>query len=818
MDMKKTAKKIGALVTGASMLGATIMGATALDLSSYPAPFVSNGVFSGKIVVGAKAATSDVVGAIDLAASLQADSTSSSEVEVPGVAGVASVNGDTAEFKTGSDVLSIGEELADVKQTFTQTDLEALKAGVLNTGVSNTPVKQYLKFGDTTMKVLYEEDTDNDVLGDFLKVDDGTQLFEYHMEFTEGAESDVDSGSLEDMEDEVVTMLGAPFTITQATVSGSEISLELLGGQVADVLRDGETKTYTIDGVDYEITAVFISEDGSAKLSVNGVVTKELEEGETEVLGDDVTVGIQSVLTNNREGLVEFYLGANKVTMTDSNFNNAIYNEEGSVEVREESVDDEDLIIKIDNVSSTRKKLQYIKYSVNATDDLYVPAGKGLRSFLEDNEYAMLTDTWDVLYTGLVKVGDSKIEFNAKSDYAYELAFENLDGDKYSFPLVTDEDNTYKWGDSDDDFWFTENNNATLVNANAPISDNDYFIVSDRASSTTEDKALTNVLRYQSISTSDSTVTFKDLAGGDIVVSYTGTLGSTAAGELIVGGASHDFEIATNENLRIDLDAAGDVAGGDEVFAVTRGGAILEFGSQTANTTATTGTTNVTVRTPASQFDETSSGPEESFVTVTNAGTEQVDLTVSLDGAGSFADDPEDDDYQRGYTNYGAFFELYSPSGSNEADELTISYPLAQRSAQVFVTAGVVDYKAGEMGADGKLMTDKVNPISVGLAVLDTEAPAVGSAKMIVVGGPCVNTVAAELMGNPADCTAGFMPGKAVIKFFESKNALLVAGYSAQDTLGASYVLADSEDYKLSGSEVEVVVADLNTITVNKVN
>ena len=38
--------------------------------------------------------------------------------------------------------------------------------------------------------------------------------------------------------------------------------------------------------------------------------------------------------------------------------------------------------------------------------------------------------------------------------------------------------------------------------------------------------------------------------------------------------------------------------------------------------------------------------------------------------------------------------------------------------------------------------------------------------------------------------------------------------YSAQDTLGASYVLADYEDYALSGDEVEVVVASLQDISV----
>jgi hypothetical protein len=58
-----------------------------------------------------------------------------------------------------------------------------------------------------------------------------------------------------------------------------------------------------------------------------------------------------------------------------------------------------------------------------------------------------------------------------------------------------------------------------------------------------------------------------------------------------------------------------------------------------------------------------------------------------------------------------------------------------------------------------------------------------------------------------------------MLKYFDrnTRSALLVAGYSAQDTLGASYVLADHEDYDLDGDEVEVVVASLSDITVNTV-
>jgi S-layer protein (TIGR01564 family) len=94
MNIKKTVKKVAALVAGATMMGATIMGAMAYDLSNYPEPFVKNGVADAKIVVGEKAATQDVVGAIDLAASLQADAKTTSVIDVPGAAGEVSLSGD----------------------------------------------------------------------------------------------------------------------------------------------------------------------------------------------------------------------------------------------------------------------------------------------------------------------------------------------------------------------------------------------------------------------------------------------------------------------------------------------------------------------------------------------------------------------------------------------------------------------------------------------------------------------------------------------------------------------------------------------------
>ncbi|MFP4196004.1 MAG: S-layer protein, partial [Candidatus Woesearchaeota archaeon] len=97
MNVKKNVKKVFAMATGVALMGATMAGALAYDLSDYPQPFVDKdeGTFDGAIVVGEDAATADVVGAIDIAASLQAQATK--EVTVEGSSSVSVEGGEEIE-------------------------------------------------------------------------------------------------------------------------------------------------------------------------------------------------------------------------------------------------------------------------------------------------------------------------------------------------------------------------------------------------------------------------------------------------------------------------------------------------------------------------------------------------------------------------------------------------------------------------------------------------------------------------------------------------------------------------------------------------
>jgi len=113
--------------------------------------------------------------------------------------------------------------------------------------------------------------------------------------------------------------------------------------------------------------------------------------------------------------------------------------------------------------------------------------------------------------------------------------------------------------------------------------------------------------------------------------------------------------------------------------------------------------------------------------------------------------------------------------------------------------------------------TVTIQRIEVGATKLASEvAGQEKTQNMILVGGPCANAATAVIMGNPADCTAGFEPGKGLIQLFENDGnvAMLVAGYSASDTRTTAAVVANYGDYTLKGSKMEVTTA---TSTVKEV-
>ena len=224
----------------------------------------------------------------------------------------------------------------------------------------------------------------------------------------------------------------------------------------------------------------------------------------------------------------------------------------------------------------------------------------------------------------------------------------------------------------------------------------------------------------------------------------------------------------------------------------------------------------------ASDMLETDTPSGKSVYTMNFSGTDANDIEITQDtGLNSvytytMITDPTDSDIQTAMSKYGA--KITFTSKSNAPDEVDIEWPKAQRTGQAFIISGPVQ-TVTTTGA-GEVESAVVTKIEVGAALLDSEVADIAAQNSIIVGGPCVNDAAAEVMGlSPGTCgAASTIPeNKAIIKLFEQTGgnvAMVVAGWGAMDTRRASRVVANYADYALSGTEMEVSGTDLTTITV----
>ena len=142
----------------------------------------------------------------------------------------------------------------------------------------------------------------------------------------------------------------------------------------------------------------------------------------------------------------------------------------------------------------------------------------------------------------------------------------------------------------------------------------------------------------------------------------------------------------------------------------------------------------------------------------------------------------------------------------------TISYPDEQAYANVYVAQVSSTITPGSASAGGGQV----------LIVKDSEVTSVAGKNLVVVGGSCINTVAAKILGSDSPlCTSDFTEktgvgaGQYIIQsvkspYSDEKIATLVAGYEADDTVNAVAKLLEggvmtdsgtSKIYPITGTE-----------------
>jgi hypothetical protein len=854
MKIKKAIKKIVALGASISMLGATLVGAAAYDLSDYPSPFVEDGVSTGLLIVGDDSSPEDIIGLVDIITSLQFSATINETIRVADGVEVTAA-GDSVKAEGPGDVLEINEYLGDVIEILGESNAVALQSFTVSNDKGTTDVNQYLRFawGPGTVptdasyvKVQYTKDDDDNV-GDFLWFKDNEEAFQYDIEFVEGFESDITDDALEDLEDETLNILGERFAVVQAEwlPETTGLTLDLMGGTVQDLLIEGETKTYSIKGKEYEVTALIVSDwpgasgDAKVKLVVNGKTTKELTEGETDTLPDGTILGIMSVLPNEAGELfsgdiIQFYLGAYKVELRDK------YDADtwdGTVRVNGNNIEDSDLLIQYTNTSDSVKisKISYRLFTDSkGGDEPYIAPGQGLREKLDEPE-GMLASNWDFRYEGLSRPKTSEIKIRASGDDEYKLSFTNTQGVDYDNVkyLFTNTTNMY-YGDEDDALIFNQGTNTTQA-ANYNIKKDDYFVVSHDGDT---DGGVTRVLQLESVDTANSFVQLTDLGtGGTVNAPYIGTLATCAdgsvgvEGDINVGGYTFDFYACNSSTdgkgqiqLLVDLDDDGDLGGEGQI--VTQGGGMIDLGTETAATYRPTAGSwfLMTLTTDSSNFDEAPASDEAVYVNFSKTSSNEVELEVDSNATIglTFNTHEDNDDLQSGMTNYGVLIKELDQG--NDPDTLEIQYPDAQLLPQAFIT---FEEKFTVADSYGIITVQKPQRLLMGSALLADQLSSMSAYNIISVGGPCINSITAELMGleYPA-CRkdSGMEPGEGIIKLYENgdKVALVVAGWEAEDTTRATRILADYKKYQetgqLEGDEVKITGTSATDFRVKSVS
>ncbi len=810
------------LLVGTNILGATV-GTTSADLSDYPNMFVTDGVFNGLLIIGENAAAGDNLAMTDIATSMKYVSNESQTATV-------SVSGDAWRVGSGNDELEFGETIgpasSGVVDFVDSDDLSALADGELTNSKGTFRYEQFIHFDSAAINTTYEEDDDG-VTADFVKISDNAPFARYEMNFLRAAKSDIDASEgfkLDDFEDKELTFVGKSYTIVKARSAQNgpgKVTLTLMSGAERDSLLEGENKSYTVEGKEYEVSLIFTDSSDRAKFIINGETTPLLEEGDTETLSDGTVFGLNEVLYQDYAGGIhqaEFFLGADKMELEDDDI--TLTGSSDELKVNDATIDGAEVHIQgtvVDNATSSTDdgelEIDTIFVNMTAQEDYFIGASKTLLGQAELVEKALVfTQNWDIRYEGLdPAVETDEISLKDKSGgREYWLTFTNVQGKEVEFPLayVTGAD-TMRLGAKDDRLFLNK----------SYLADEGYFILNDAASK----NAVSHVVQYKgadSIAVSDPKIKFKILATGETVersITFgAGEQGATAS--LEIGGktytvtnasaglggnvASDDWNISVTgaaATAAVTSNATGDILWAD--YVITRGGGQISFTDTAASEEGNQIMVNISLIDPARVDDlpNTVSLATPYLViggNLTAAGStfdlgSRVGVTLTSpdnDGANSYA-----------YTVNGAWVQLNSPTGGTSADNLILQWPHELRSPLAYVTSGAVS-SAAKAGGEMKAVT------FVDATKLDSEVADVKAQNLVVVGGPCVNTAAAELLGNPSDCTEGFTPGKARVKLFEHANGnvvMLVAGYSGADTRLAGKVVANRAS-ELSGKEVVV--------------
>jgi len=781
----KYIQKIANILGTALMIGSTAALAAA---ASYPTPFVQNGAANVAVVYGASSATSDAVAAAqvqtdlatDLAAQTATSTTTTSNTEVSG--------GDSVRLaKSPTNLFNLNEQLDDFYPSLDEDELsKVLAAGkYMNDNNDEFEYTQKLELSAIALTHFQNNDFNDDkpVVG--FEVTDGTHILNYTLDFTpDGAEYGT---ALADLETTDLTLLGRTYYIVDASASASNgIKLTLLDAANTAIVTEGEASTISVNGTDYTVEVTFI-DSTDVILKVNGMTTNKLGEGDVFKVGGDLYVAVKNNLyaaKDNGVSKVEISLGSGKIVLENGQ----------EVDVNGDDVSDISDYVVTGYITNTSTEIDKIVLSLTADEDLFLAPGSDI--------VLPAFETIKLSMTGFTMPKSEETEVKGKSDDYIVVSTTVSDG-KVELPILYSSGNVFTGIGKDSDELLKTSSNRTV----SFDTDTDSYFVATWVSG---DDSESYVLEVTEVSDNDgakNTTTIKSIASSKQI-----SLDIGEADE--IGELSFNLDRADNsgDNATITVSAAG---GSGSVYLdrlVTDAGLTIQLPVSNATGSANLGTINLTSSpttwrmnfTEENEDENVASGDLFYFTLGFNSDNETQVSSVTLDN--SLYETSDNSDKFVGY-QYSALATKVVNDRTGDQESAVIYYAGSESFADVFVSELSAEFTSGSGSSSGATELGSV-------LVKDTEVASVSSKNLIVIGGSCVNSVAAELLGSAAcesqfTTASGVKSGEALIKSFNrnGKTALLVAGYNADDTTRAVTYLVNHAVDTTAGSALKVTSA-----------
>jgi len=261
---------------------------------------------------------------------------------------------------------------------------------------------------------------------------------------------------------------------------------------------------------------------------------------------------------------VDFYIGGDFLELSDNDYTDGLFDDGGltlgNVAVPEVfvkfDVDDSNL----SGVSIDAMSYRLVPVSESDTN-LWLNETFSLSELL-DNPEAMI-GSFDVVYDGLSSPTRSNIKLVSNSDdNVYNLSFENVLGESYNFPYISNEGSVFKYGSSNSMFVFIEgeingSSSATAHDQNFTIGIGDYFLISSlKDDASNLNTAQSHIFRYESINSANSVVTFTDLKDDttlDVTFTDPSINGVLGKGTLTVGGVNYELYVGNLSNNSLEI-------------------------------------------------------------------------------------------------------------------------------------------------------------------------------------------------------------------------------------------------------------------------